>query len=470
MPEPRGSASGRALLALTFIVGLVAATLAFISQPTPAETAASSVRLATPVLSVRRIPALIARELADRRLRTRLDGALADPAFGTASSSSCMSVAAEGRSIHEPRAALALIPASNLKLLTASALLSRFGPQHRFVTEFRAVAAPVDGVIDGDLWVVGGGDPVLMTSDYARSQRYQPQLLHPVDALGEALTAAGIREVRGDFVGDDSRYDAVRYVPTWKPSYRTLGEVGPVGSLVVDDGFVSTGQGRSPASDPAAHAAAMAATAAERRGVVVRGSRSGVAPAGLVTVAKAESPPLSEIVGALLRVSDNNTAEMAVKELAASPQGPATTQAGVEAVRAELAKIGVDLAGETIADGSGLDRGSRISCETIADLLDRAGPTGPIGSGLPVAGQTGTLADRLLGTSAVGRLRAKTGALSGIISLSGWVDRSAASPLRFALIVNGLPGEAAGRTLQEQIGVALAAYPEAPPVADLGPR
>ena len=475
MPEPAPSGRHRSLLARVSVagilaVGILATGLAFVSQPKAPEQATPRPRLSTPVLSVRRIPGLVGRELADRRLRSRLDGALSDPAFGTAASSSCVSVASGGRSIHEARASLALVPASNLKLLTASALLSRFGPDHRFVTEFRAKAVPVDGVIDGELWIVGGGDPVLMTSDYAASQRYQPQLLNPVDALAEALTDAGIREVRGNFVGDDSRYDQVRYLPTWKPSYRALGEVGPVGALVVDDGFAATGRGWAPAPDPAGHAAALVAGAAERRGLIVAGSTSGTAPGGLVTVARADSPALGEIVSALLRVSDNNTAEMAVKELAARSGTPGTTAGGLEQVRSELAKLGLDLADETLADGSGLDRGSRVSCETLGELLDRAGSTGPIGSGLAVAGRTGTLADRFIGTPAEGRLRAKTGALSGVISLSGWIDPDVGDSLRFAMIVNGLPGESAGRILQERVGVALASYPEAPPTATLGPR
>jgi len=175
-------------------------------------------------------------------------------------------------------------------------------------------------------------------------------------------------------------------------------------------------------------------------------------------------------VSALLRVSDNNTAEMAVKELAARDGKPGTTAGGLDEVRTELAKLGVDLSDELLADGSGLDRGSRVSCETLGGLLDRAGATGPIGSGLAVAGRTGTLADRFLGTPAEGRLRAKTGALSGVISLSGWIDPAAGPSLRFAMIVNGLPGESAGRILQERVGLALAAYPEAPPTETLGPR
>lgn len=469
MPDATTGGLRRSLLAMTSLVGLLAAGLAFISQPEASPAASREVLPTTPVLSVRRVPGLLARELADRRLRARLDGALADPAFGTAASSSCLSVAAGDHLIHAARSALALIPASNLKLLTAAALLSHFGPEHRFVTEFRAATPPVDGVIEGDLWMVGGGDPVVMTSAYAQAQRYQPQLIHPLDALAEGLVGAGVREVRGAFVGDDSRYDKVRYLPTWKSTYRTLGEVGPVGALIVDDGFVATGSGWAPAADPAAQAAAAAAVAAERRGLVVGGARSGSAPDGLVTVARVESPPLAEIVSALLRVSDNNTAEMAVKELAAQREIPGTTEAGLQAMRDELEGLGVEMAGAVLADGSGLDRGSRVSCDTIAGVLDHAGPGGPIGRGLPVAGQSGTLADRLRATAAVGRLRAKTGALSGVISLSGWIDVPEQGPLRFAVIVNGLPGEAAGRALQERIAVALASYPEAPRPSELGP-
>jgi serine-type D-Ala-D-Ala carboxypeptidase/endopeptidase (penicillin-binding protein 4) len=446
----------------------VGSGLAWASGPTalPDPPKGAMIAAATPVLSVRRVPGLVRRELADRRLRTRIDAALRDPAFGDATSASCFVVEHRGRAVHEVRADLALIPASNLKLLTATAALTALGPDHRFVTEIKAAALPnAEGVVEGDLYVVGGGDPVLMTDEYAVAQRFQPQLVHNVDDVAAAISAAGVKEVRGAVVGDESRYDQVRYILTWKTSYR-VAEVGPMSALAANDGFAAIG---NPSSDPAALSAALVANAAERAGVVLGEVRSGPAPAGLVTLGAVQSPPLAEIVSALMRVSDNNTAELLVKELGFRAAGQGTTTRGLAAVREQLTEVGLEIGQATLTDGSGLDRGSRIPCRSLMGVLRQAGPAGPIFEGLAVAGRSGTLADRFTTGPATGRVRAKTGALAGVIGFTGWTEGTS-DQLAFSLLANGLPGEAAGLALQERVGNAVALYPEAPPLDRLGPR
>ena len=462
----------RLLVALLVVVGVAAAVLAVASRPqvTAEQSAASQPTAETPLLSARRVPVLISRDMADARLRERLHGALRDPAYGTAAGESCLLVSQDDRHIEALRPDMELIPASNLKLLTATAALERFGENHTFVTEFRAAAPPNNGVVDGDLWMVGGGDPVLMTPDYAASLRYQPTLVHPVADVGRALARAGVREVRGAFLGDESRYDRVRYIPTWRSGYIAAGEVGPASALLVNDGFASYSPRKVAATDPSAHAAGMVAAAAEAAGVVLGAVGSGTAPATSVVIARVESPPLSLIVESLLRDSDNTTAELLVKELGFAVRGEGTTAAGLAAMREVLAGEGIDAESYVATDGSGLDRGNRASCASIDQALTGEGVGGPIGRGLAVAAQTGTLSKRFQGTPAAGRLHAKTGALEGVVSLSGWVRPTRGDPVEFTFIANGVPGEARGRQLQERIGVALAMYPESPPPEDLGPR
>jgi D-alanyl-D-alanine carboxypeptidase/D-alanyl-D-alanine-endopeptidase (penicillin-binding protein 4) len=462
----------RVLLLLVGAVGAAAAVLALatrpITEPPPGEVTTEAV--STPVFSARRIPHLVVRELADARLRARLQAALRDPAFGSAGSESCLLVTQDDRRIESIRPELELIPASNLKLLTAAALLGHFGEDHRFVTEFRAAAPPVDGVIAGDLWLVGGGDPVLLTRDYAASLRYQPVLVHDVDELAQALVQAGVREVRGAFLGDESRYDRVRYIPTWKPAYVAAGEVGPASALLINDGFASFAGIRRAATDPAAHAAGITAAAVEAAGVVLGTVGSGTAPPSSVVVASVSSPSLSLIVESLLRESDNTTAEVLLKELGLAMRGQGTTAAGLDAMREVLASEGVDAASYVATDGSGLDRGNRASCLAVDRAHADGGQAGPIGRGLAVAAQTGTLGKRFQGTPAAGRLHAKTGALQGVASLSGWIRPPRGSTVEFSFIANGIPDEARGRQLQERIGLALALYPESPPASEVGPR
>lgn len=460
------------LIALITVIGVAGATLAVATRPRGEVDGpkAGGPVAATPLLSARRLSALVSREIADANLRTRLHSALRDPLYGSAGQESCLLVSQRDRPIERLRPEMELIPASNLKLLTATAALERFGANHTFVTEFRAAGAPVDGVIGGDLWMVGGGDPVLMTPDYAASLQYQPALVHPVSELGEALVRAGVREVRGAFLGDESRYDRVRYIPTWKPGYVLAGEVGPASALLVNDGFASFSPRKVAASDPAAHAAGMAAAAAEALGVVLGSVGSGTAPDDSVVVARVESPPLSLIIESLLRDSDNTTAELLLKEMGFVGRGEGTTAAGLAVMREVLASEGIDAESYAATDGSGLDRGNRASCVAIDQALTSEGVGGPVGRGLAVAAQTGTLSRRFQGTPAAGRLHAKTGALEGVVSLSGWVRPSRGDALAFTFIANGVPGETRGRQLQERIGVALALYPESPPAEALGPR
>lgn len=460
------------LIALITVVGVAAGVLAVSSRPQtdagPSPTARPTAQ--TPLFSARRVPALVSREIADAKLRQRLHATLGDPFYGTAASESCLLVSQDDRRIEALRPETELIPASNLKLLTATAALERFGDAHAFVTEFRAAAPPVNGVVEGDLWLVGGGDPVLMTPDYAASLRYQPTLVHPVSELGQALVRAGVREVRGAFLGDESRYDRVRYIPTWRSGYIADGEVGPASALLVNDGFASFAPRKVAASDPAAHAAGMVASAAEAAGVVLGTIGSGTAPEASVVVARVESPPLSLIVESLLRDSDNTTAELLLKELGFAVRGEGTTAGGLTAMREVLAGEGIDAESYVATDGSGLDRGNRASCLAIDQALTGEGVGGPIGRGLAVAAQTGTLSKRFQGTPAAGRLHAKTGALEGVVSLSGWVRPTRGDPVEFTFIANGVAGEARGRQLQERIGVALALYPESPAPEEIGPR
>jgi len=460
------------LLVLVAVIGVAAGVLAATTRP-PADSPAREPRpapLSTPVFSARRVPGLVAREIADVRLRALLHAALRDPAYGTVGADSCLLVAQGTRQIESIRPDMELIPASNLKLLTARAVLERFGDDHRFVTEFRAASAPVDGVIAGDLWLVGGGDPVIMTPDYAASLRNQPALFHKVDDLAAALVQAGVREVRGSFLGDESRYDRIRYIPTWRPGYVADGEVGPASALLINDGFASFTPRKTAASDPAAHAAGMTAAAAEAAGVVLGVVGSGKAPESSVVVARLESPPLSLIVESLLRESDNTTAEVLLKELGLSMRGQGTTAAGLEAMREILTSEGIDDESYVATDGSGLDRGNRASCLAIDRALTAEGGGGAIGRGLAIAAQTGTLARRFHDTPAAGRLHAKTGALEGVVGLSGWIRPVRGATLDFTFLANGVTGESRGRQLQERIGVALSLYPEGPSPEEIGPR
>jgi D-alanyl-D-alanine carboxypeptidase/D-alanyl-D-alanine-endopeptidase (penicillin-binding protein 4) len=150
--------------------------------------------------------------------------------------------------------------------------------------------------------------------------------------------------------------------------------------------------------------------------------------------------------------------------------GTGTTARGVAAIHDALATLHVDLTGVTFVDGSGLARGDRLTCATLLGVLDvDARPRfRPVADGLAVAGRRGTLAQRLRGTPLEDNLRAKTGTLSGVSGLAGYVrsDR----PLTFALLLAGGFSQAAGDALREAMAGDIAAYPAVTDAATLVPE
>jgi D-alanyl-D-alanine carboxypeptidase/D-alanyl-D-alanine-endopeptidase (penicillin-binding protein 4) len=187
-------------------------------------------------------------------------------------------------------------------------------------------------------------------------------------------------------------------------------------------------------------------------------------------VAKVSSPPIRDVVGQMLRESDNLAAELLVKELGLRFAREGSTAAGVGVLRQTLAAAGLPVEELVAVDGSGLDRGDRASCALLMAVLDSAGPGTSLASGFPVAARSGTLATRFVGNPAAGRLRAKTGSLDNVVGLAGYVaPAGGGDDLGFALLANGIPNDGVGRALQEQVGAVLARHPDAPPPAELGP-
>ncbi len=423
--------------------------------------------LATPVLSARRAPETLVRLVAQLRLTADLDAATAGL------DQTCLSVEDEGALVYERHPELRLTPASTLKVLTGMAALRRLGPEFRFVTQVRALTpAGPDGVIEGPVWIVGAGDPLLSTQEYAESFRNQPQVYTPMEALADAIVASGVREIRGGVAGDESRFDTVRYLPSWKPNYVTDNEIGPVSALVVNDNFAQYRPRRTiPTQSPPVHAATVLSDLLRARGVVVGQPGAGQVPAESTTIGSVSSPPLAEVVGELLRESDNMTAEVLTKELGRRYAGAGSWSAGTKAIRETLAEAGLAAEEYSALDGSGLEVSDKLSCSLLMDALDLAGREGAVASGFAVAGESGTLSGRFTGTPAEGRLRAKTGSLNNVAGLVGFVDTTAGRDLEFALLANDLPDRiTSGRLLQERVGIVLSTYPRAPAAADVAPR
>ena len=210
------------------------------------------------------------------------------------------------------------------------------------------------------------------------------------------------------------------------------------------------------------------------RGVVVAGGpRSGPAPQNTFEIAKIESQPVDQIAAHMTRESDNDAAELLTKELGVHDAGAGTTAAGVNVIRQALQERNLPVDGTTQVDGSGLASENRETCALIQSLLDVEGPGSTLANGLPVAGQTGTLDVRFLGTPVVGRLRAKTGTLNQVTALAGYLQTARGAQMSFTYIINVPPPQKITDdevALDDQLASILDQYPETPDIAALGPK
>jgi D-alanyl-D-alanine carboxypeptidase/D-alanyl-D-alanine-endopeptidase (penicillin-binding protein 4) len=324
-----------------------------------------------------------------------------------------------GRVIFAHNPGRALVPASTEKLTVAFTALRHLGPGYRFHTEVLGAGTLAGNVWQGDLYLVGHGDPTLAVADLGR--------------LARDVEATGIRRVTGSVVADERHFDARRAAPGWKPSFLGL-ESPPLSALVVNGVRVNGANGSSTS------AAAALGRALARRGVMVAGApRTGRAAGAAVPLAVDHSAKLSIIVQHMNRRSDNFVAEMLLKELGAFLNGRGSTVGGAALVRKSLADAGVPTAGVRVVDGSGLSSLDRLTPRALVGLLQAASEDAVIGpafvASLPVAGVSGTLRDRLERRPTLRRVLAKTGTTSLACSLAGFVGRRYA----FAILQNGSP-------------------------------
>ena len=437
----------RRLLAVGLVIGAVVCVVAaLVGSTSPAG--ASRHGLVTPLWSVRRVPEAVvdaahlqADDAAKGRLQAVLDADVAR--YGSA----CFVVSTNATVLASRNATTPLIPASTQKLLTAAAALTRLGAGFRYTTRVVSTDPPGADTV-GQLWLVGAGDPVLRTAD-----RMDPGVSTSLDTLADQIVARGIRRVDG-IVGDDSRYDAQRFVPTWKPSYRSDFDVSPLGALTVNQSTDLTTAGPVVMDDPALYAASQLTRLLRTRGVTVGDPGHATAPPGATTIASVTSQPLEKILPWMFLTSDNLTAELITKELGWLVNGEGTTTAGVAAIRATLTGLGVALDGQTMIDGSGLDRGNRLTCsilQSVVALGSRRGLTAldaalPITPGPPV-----------------GRVHAKGGYLTDVAGLAGIATGT--ENWQFAFLANGGVPITAKVDLTQFASTLAAVQP--PPHADL---
>jgi D-alanyl-D-alanine carboxypeptidase/D-alanyl-D-alanine-endopeptidase (penicillin-binding protein 4) len=235
------------------------------------------------------------------------------------------------------------------------------------------------------------------------------------------------------------------------------GNASPLSALDLNQGWQGFASGYVPAADPPAFAAGELGRLLAARGITAAPvpAPDAVAPTGTV-LATVQSPPLGQIVGSMLRASDNHTAEMLTLELGRRLEGDGSTAAGLRAVMQVDQGLGIPTAGVNLVDGSGLTHDNRATCDALVAAVDRgySNPQlSPIAFGLPVAGLSGTLVNRWVGTPLQGHLAAKTGSIDGVVAMAGMLDLG--HPIHFAIVLNGTGNLT---DVEQRVVTALAAY------------
>ncbi|MGE0709239.1 MAG: D-alanyl-D-alanine carboxypeptidase/D-alanyl-D-alanine-endopeptidase [Planctomycetota bacterium] len=409
-----------------------------------------------------------------------------------------------------------LVPASNMKLLTAAAALELLGPGFVHETRLVAVGRREGDALVGDLWIVGGGDPTI-------SRRCDKDPL--LDELAAAVAATGIRRVTGDLVFDARAFDDERLHPSWEPSDHEHWYGAEVAALALNDDCVDvtvrggaegpqvslepqsehvklevearpTGDKRQhrfalvrtgadkrtlrltgrvwqkagayttsvPVSDPSRFFAAVLQARLSARGVALAGqlrpARAGEACAGGAALWERKAP-LPRTLQVMNHVSQNFYAECLLKTLGRRDAQGQLTQQGTwkrgAAVSQAFARerCGVPAGEVTVSDGSGLSRDDRLSARALVAVLRRAlgGEHARVyWDSLARPGEEGTLRRRLQELPPGVELRAKTGTLTGVAALSGAIEKGGRRWL-FSLIMNG---KGTSRRYLDRVALALA--------------
>lgn len=408
------------------------------------------------------------------------------------------------------------IPASNMKLPVSAAALDTFGAERRFETHL--------AIVGDDLWFIGTGDPALGDPAIEKKRGRLPTSV--LDDWATALLKRGVTQIKGDLVYDDGALDGVRYNPYWSKAYHGNWYAAPVSGLNFNDNCVDitvypttdgqpvsytvmppvknitvinkgvTGSGEeAPAIereadsntytitghctkptelksksvvDPGSFAADALRTRLALRGITIAGEtkraqrEAGTSPVpGGADLAATHRSAMPDVMWRINKNSQNMFADAMFKLI-----GDGTWEGGNDAVRALLTEAGIDADGFRAVDGSGLARENRVTARLMTDLLVHMSKHehGELfRQSLSAVGVDGTLRNRMHDLKA--RVQGKTGYISGVRALSGYVQKSDGKWLAFSIIFNGFKGSAGPfEALQDEAVHVLADLPNVRPL------
>lgn len=407
------------------------------------------------------------------------------PATRNADAVSAIVLDHDGNRLFSDSPATAVMPASTLKLVVANAALAKRGRSYAFRTIFAATQPVQDGVLHGNLYVAGSGDPSLRSSDLVRGIR--------------ALQESGLRRIDGNLVIDGTAIAGEEINPLWNADdvnedfnaatsgisldedtveFHITGTVpgapatvflNPRSSTVHYSGSITTSSGGDdvviggemlpnefhlsgvippgvretfylPVHGIPQYVAGVMSRMLRDAGIQLDGARTGSTPLDSHVLWTRRSPPLSVLVRHMLVHSDNHYAEQLMRTL---DESNTTDAGGVAAELAYLRDANIPRAGIHLVDGSGLARANRISADTLSAILLHAEHSEGGNALYPLlarGGFDGTLRHYTFGASR-GRVRAKSGHLADVASLAGYLDTAHHGRLVFAFLIDGSRGD-----------------------------
>lgn len=417
-----------------------------------------------------------------------------------------------GKTIFEKSADQRMRPASNMKLLTAAAALDELGEEHRFETIVATDGQVKNGQLNGNVYLIGKGDPSLTYED--------------IQQLASQLHELGIKKINGDIVADDTYFDRERYSEdtTWKDESAYYGaaisaltaspdndhDTGtvkvmveassssgkPTVNLVPETDYVSIQNDAVIVSDneeaelevtrihgtnDIVISGSIAAGDSEREWVAVWEpteyvlhlfqdyvKTSGIQVTGTAKTAKAptnrtellrkQSAPLKELLLPFMKLSNNGHAEMFLKHIGSKGKA-GNWEDGINSMEHYLSDIQLPKEQMVIRDGSGLSHVNGITARQLTTLLTQVKQESwfpAFKTSLPIAGKAermigGTLRNRFVDTELAGKINAKTGTLTGVSSLSGYMETKSGEHVVFSILLNGLLDEEEGPRIEDQI-------------------
>lgn len=452
-------------------------------------------------------------------LTDAIDPLLANETYAGVISGIMVQSVDKGEALYRNQAEALLTPASNVKLFTTSTALHSLGTDYRFKTEIYRTGPIQDGILKGNLVLKGYGDPTFATEGALRVQEGPTieQMVRDLKAQGiqsiegdivadasiftddvygdgwawddengsyqPQMTALSLNRgiIRLDYLPGEKTGDPIKATTLPKTNYvQVINETvtGPAGStntlkferprgtniirlsgsLPLDTKGAITRL--VPVEDPHLYTGHVLKEQLEQEGISVSKSNviSATTPDGAHLIHQYQSPTLVELIKYLNKNSDNQYAEMVLKAIGLEKKGEGTDKAGISVVKEYAKTLGIDLRGK-ILDGSGLTRRNQLAPEHFVQLLTAISKESyfqALYDSLPIAGVDGTLQSRMNNTTATGNLRAKTGSMTDVSALSGYVRTKDNELLAYSMLMNGYSTSLSTRQLQDKIGVLLA--------------